>query len=134
MRESFKQAFQVIDVATAVPTMKDCCFYEQIGVYQLLQAVPRAVLRTFVTDQIGPLLAADRRHHLNLVQTLTVYLRAMGSKEKTAKQLFIHRQTLYNRLEKISDIMGEDYVTPRRRYCLEMALLGNRLLNEKETE
>ncbi|MCI1858684.1 MAG: PucR family transcriptional regulator [Sporolactobacillus sp.] len=134
MRESFKQAFQVIDVATAVPTMKDCCFYEQIGVYQLLQAVPRSVLRTFVTDQIGPLLAADRRHHLNLVHTLTVYLRAMGSKEKTARQLFIHRQTLYNRLEKISDIMGEDYVTPRRRYCLEMALLGNRLLNEKETE
>ncbi|MDF2909461.1 MAG: polyketide synthase regulator [Sporolactobacillus laevolacticus] len=124
---SFKEAYQVIEVSQTVPSMKDCCFYAKMGVYQLLKAVPLPTLGDFVNDQLGDLLDYDRKHHLNLIETLDIYSKCMGSKGETAKRLFIHRQTLYNRLEKIRDILGEDFFEPHRRHCLEMALLGHPL-------
>jgi Sugar diacid utilization regulator len=129
--KSFKEAYQVIEIAQAVPAMRDCCFYDKTGIYQLLQAVPQPLLQSFVHDQIGRLIDHDRTHHLNLIRTLTEYFRCMGSKGETAKRLYIHRQTLYNRLEKISDILGENFFEPQRRYCIEMALLGFELLGQK---
>ncbi|WP_338325992.1 PucR family transcriptional regulator [Sporolactobacillus shoreae] len=128
--KSFKEAYQVIEVSQTVPAMKHCCFYDKIGIYQLLEAVPEPLLNSFVNDHLGALISYDVLHHLNLIGTLDVYFKCMGSKGETAKELFIHRQTLYNRLEKISDILGEDFFEPQKRYCLEMALLGYELLGE----
>jgi purine catabolism regulator len=129
--KSFKEAYQVIEIAQSVPAMKGCCFYDQAGIYQLLQAVPRPLLQVFVSDQIGTLIEHDRTHHLNLIQTLAEYFRCMGSKGETAGKLYIHRQTLYNRLEKISHLLGKDFFEPERRYCIEMALLGFELLGNR---
>ncbi|MCO7176225.1 PucR family transcriptional regulator [Sporolactobacillus kofuensis] len=126
---SFNEAYQVIEVSQSVPTMQRCIFYAKMGVYQLLKSVPQPILIDFVKDQLGKLIDYDHKHHLNLIETLDMYFKCMGSKGETAKKLFIHRQTLYNRLEKIRDILGEDFFEPQRRHCLEMALLGNPLSN-----
>ncbi|MCL1631757.1 PucR family transcriptional regulator [Sporolactobacillus sp. CPB3-1] len=125
---SFKEAYQVIELSQTVPAMKDCYFYEKMGVYRLLKSVPHSILSEFICDQLGGLLDYDRSHHLNLAETLSMYFRYMGSKGETARRLFIHRQTLYNRLDKIRDILGDDFFEPQRRYALEMALLGYPLL------
>ncbi|GGL48723.1 PucR family transcriptional regulator [Sporolactobacillus putidus] len=125
---SFNEAYQVIELSKTVPSMKRYCFYDNIGIYQLLKAIPQQVLTTFVSDELGDLITYDSKHHLNLIATLDVYFKNMGSKGETAKQLFIHRQTLYNRLEKLTDLLGEDFFEPQRRYCLEMALLGYEML------
>lgn len=125
---SFKEAFQVIELSQTVPAMKQNHYYASIGVYQLLHAVPYPILSDFVQDQLGELIAYENKHHLHLIDTLAMYFKCMGSKGETAKRLFIHRQTLYNRLEKISDILGEDYFQPQRRHCLEMAMLGYPLI------
>ncbi|MFD2695217.1 PucR family transcriptional regulator [Sporolactobacillus shoreicorticis] len=121
---SFKEAYQVIEISQTVPAMEKCCFYGNLGVYQLLNTVPGPILNEFIHDQLGQLIDYDHKHHLNLVDTLSMYFKCMGSKGETARKLFIHRQTLYNRLEKIRDILGNDFFEPNRRHCLEMALLG----------
>ncbi|WP_373428263.1 helix-turn-helix domain-containing protein [Paenibacillus sp. W4I10] len=41
---------------------------------------------------------------------------------------FIHRQTLYNRLEKLEELMGPGYMDQGRRICLEMALLAHAMI------
>lgn len=122
--QSFNEAYQVAEISRTVPFMKDRPFYEDIGVYQILKAVPEAFLTSYVHDHLGDLIAYDKKHHLSLIETLDVYFRNMGSKRETANHLFIHRQTLYNRLEKIKEILGVDFFEPQKRYCLEMALLG----------
>jgi purine catabolism regulator len=127
---SFKEAYQVIEISQTVPAMKQRNFYGKMGVYQLLKAVPEPILSEFIMDQLGQLIDYDHKHHLNLVDTLSMYFQCMGSKGETAKKLFIHRQTLYNRLEKIRDILGEDFFEPEHRHCLEMALLGHPLIEE----
>ncbi len=131
---SFNEACQVIELSKTVPSMKHCCFYDDLGIYQLLKAVPQPFLITFISDQLGSLIAYDGKHHLNLIKTLDVYFRNMGSKGETARQLFIHRQTLYNRLEKLADLLGDNFFEPQRRYCLEMALLGYEMLGSGHSE
>ncbi|MDR0270381.1 PucR family transcriptional regulator ligand-binding domain-containing protein [Paenibacillus sp.] len=123
IHRSFKEAEQVLEV-TRSAAVREGLFYDQIGVYRLLKAIPAETLESFIRDQLGALMAYDQEHHLHLLPTLDMYLKCMGSKNDTAKALYIHRQTLYNRLDKLEEILGEDYLEPSRRICLEMALLA----------
>lgn len=52
-----------------------------------------------------------------------MYLQCHGLKKETAEKLFIVRQTLYHRLEKIEQIIGSDFMNYENRLCLEMMLL-----------
>ncbi|RAP73596.1 PucR family transcriptional regulator [Paenibacillus montanisoli] len=125
---SYEEAQQVIDVARSVPAYEGCMFYDRLGVYQLLKAVPKlSFLAAYVEDHLGALLAYDREHHLQLIETLDAYFACMGSKQETAARLHIHRQTLYNRLDKLAMLLGEDFLETDKRRCLEMALMAYKL-------
>ncbi|MDO7907118.1 PucR family transcriptional regulator [Paenibacillus sp. JX-17] len=126
---SFEEGYQVIEVTRSVPAMKGQLFYDRLGIYQLLKAVPaKSMLTTFVEDHLGVLINYDREHQLQLVQTLEMYYQCFGSKRETAERLFIHRQTLYNRLDKIGELIGGNLLESETRQCLEMALLAYRML------
>ncbi|MDI3328812.1 MAG: PucR family transcriptional regulator ligand-binding domain-containing protein [Alicyclobacillaceae bacterium] len=102
--------------------------YDDLHIWQLFLEVNADALRQFVEDQIGTLLAHDRQHGTELVETLRVFLASSQSKQQAAKSLFIHRQTLYYRLEQITALLGEDWETPPRRLALETALAAHQFL------
>ncbi|QRG70640.1 PucR family transcriptional regulator [Brevibacillus choshinensis] len=98
-------------------------FFSDLGLFRLLFHIPpEPVLQNFIDDYLGPLLAHDREYGSSLVSTLRVYLDAHLSKQEAAEKLYIHRQTLYHRLEKITECLGEDFTLPHRRLCYEIAL------------
>lgn len=108
-------------------------FFADLGLFRLLFHIPtEPVLASFITDYLGPLLAHDEKHGSALVHTLRVYLDANLSKQEAAERLFIHRQTLYHRLEKIAELIGDDYTAPERRICLEIALRAREWLQKEE--
>ncbi|MCP5972660.1 helix-turn-helix domain-containing protein, partial [Klebsiella pneumoniae] len=45
-----------------------------------------------------------------------------GSKQETAKRLFIVRQTLYHRIEKLESFLGADFMEADKRLALELML------------
>jgi purine catabolism regulator len=55
---------------------------------------------------LRPLLAYDRETDSELMRTLQAYLGADGSPTKTAAALFIHRNSLSYRLNRIGDLLG----------------------------
>lgn len=61
----------------------------------------------FVDKRLGPLLEHDRNRSFRLLDTLRVYLEHNGHKAAAARALSINRQTLYHRLERIEDVVGE---------------------------
>ncbi|MFF0826098.1 PucR family transcriptional regulator [Brevibacillus sp. NPDC003359] len=108
-------------------------FFADLGLFRLLFYVPdEPVLKAFISDYLGPLLAHDQAHGSSLVHTLRVYLDANLSKQEAAEKLYIHRQTLYHRLEKIAEILGEDYTETQNRICLEIALRARDWLSKEE--
>lgn len=129
---SFAEAHQVIEVSRSVAGMKNVLFYDKLGVYQLLKAAPYTFLKSFVEEQLGVLIRYDEKHELHLLETLKVYMDCFGSKNESAKALFIHRQTLYNRLNKLEELLGDDWLDPHRRTSLEMALLAYDMLQHSQ--
>ncbi|MFC4304577.1 PucR family transcriptional regulator [Cohnella boryungensis] len=128
---SFHESYQVIEVKRIIPALSDALFYDELGAYRLLKAVPRqSILSEFIDDQLGALVAYDLLHGTQLVETLDVYLKCFGSKQDTAAKLFVHRQTLYARLEKLEELLGADYGSQHRRIGLELALMGHRMLGQ----
>ncbi|MFZ0371458.1 MAG: helix-turn-helix domain-containing protein, partial [Halobacillus sp.] len=74
---------------------------------------------------LEPIIQDDLKHNANLLETLRVYLSCTGSKKETADRVFVVRQTLYHRLEKLEKLLGSDFMESEKRQVLEFALLAN---------
>jgi purine catabolism regulator len=104
------------------------CF-DDLHAWQLFLQVNPAVLAEYIRHQIGPLLDYDRENGTELVRTLETFFAVGQSKQQAAKALYIHRQTLYYRLEQISSLLGNDWESPARRLALATALAAHRFLS-----
>ena len=90
---------------SASDAVLDCV---ELSVPRLVHAVgDERVLSALVDDVLGELVAHDRRRGTALFVTLTAYLRHGTSKTATAKALHLQRQSLYQRLARIFEIIGE---------------------------
>ncbi|MHC0430491.1 PucR family transcriptional regulator [Streptomyces sp. O3] len=83
-------------------------------------------LAAFVGRAIGPLRAHDRRSKTPLLPTLETYLAHAGRKAETARELHLNRQTLYNRLARIAELLGTDLDDPQTVLALSLALRARR--------
>ncbi|APY89040.1 PucR family transcriptional regulator [Streptomyces alfalfae] len=83
-------------------------------------------LAAFVDRAIGPLREHDRRAKPPLLPTLQTYLAHAGRKAETARELHLNRQTLYNRLARISELLGTDLDDPQTVLALSLALRARR--------
>ncbi len=78
-----------------------------LGIPRFVAAVNRSALVTeLVEEQLGDLLAHDRRRGGELFETLATYLRQSGRKTDTAAALHLQRQSLYQRLERVLALLG----------------------------
>ena len=81
--------------------------YEDLGLYKYLLRVP---LEDRVRDRHGDALRRlrdyDRRRQSQLLRTLEEFLRQRGNMAATAKALYVHPNTLRQRLRRIADLTG----------------------------
>ncbi|MET7767530.1 PucR family transcriptional regulator [Nocardia sp. NPDC005366] len=90
---------------------------------ETLPASERARLAAVLT----PLIDRDAAHHSSLTRTLEVYLRHGASPTRCAAALHIGRQSLYQRLERIRELLGYDPNDPALAATLLLALCAHRL-------
>ncbi|MFD3660467.1 PucR family transcriptional regulator [Streptomyces sp. NPDC058659] len=83
-------------------------------------------LAAFVDRAIGPLRDHDGTSRPPLLPTLETYLAHAGRKAETARELHLNRQTLYNRLARISELLGTDLDDPQTVLALSLALRARR--------
>ncbi|MFJ8027385.1 PucR family transcriptional regulator [Streptomyces sp. NPDC096311] len=83
-------------------------------------------LAAFVDRAIGPLRDHDLRSKPPLLPTLETYLAHAGRKAETARELHLNRQTLYNRLARIGELLGTDLDDPQTVLALSLALRARR--------
>ena len=79
-------------------------------------------LRRFAQRRLGPVLEHDRRRKAKLLPTLETYLAHGGRKAETARALHLERQSLYHRLGRIQELLGEDLDNEDTRLGLHLAL------------
>ncbi|WP_228798499.1 helix-turn-helix domain-containing protein [Nocardia cyriacigeorgica] len=72
--------------------------------------------------EIAPLIAYDRDHGTALTETAWTFLETNAALADTAARLFIHRNTVRQRLARIADLLGADWLDTTRRLDLHLAL------------
>jgi purine catabolism regulator len=124
VKESYETAQETIEIQKDTGVLAKP-FYHELHVNKVILKIKQTgTLESFIEEYIGSLLSYDREKNGQLLKTLKIYLALSGSKQETAKELFIVRQTLYHRLDKISALLGDDYMQPHKRFAIELALHG----------
>lgn len=101
----------------------DVASYADVGTHGMLLALHEpTVLRRFADDVLGTIRDHDARNGTDLETTLRVFLSNDGQWSVTAHQLFIHVNTLRNRLQRISELTGRDLARLDERVNLFLAL------------
>jgi hypothetical protein len=103
----------------------DSVIYEELHFEKLLISMEENDLLDWIYEYLMPLIEYDQKNDSNLLFTLYIYLQCLGNKKEAASRLFIVRQTLYHRLEKLEEFLGRDFIKDNsKRLMLEVALAG----------
>ena len=88
----------------------------------LLEQQPAARLEPFVDRLVGPLLASDTDRGTEHIATLRSFLATNGSLQATAREQYLHVNTVRHRLARIRDLTGRDPLVFADRVALAIAL------------
>ncbi len=128
-RDSFRQAGQALEMARRLGEIKPL-YFPDLSVYRLLMQIEHnPELINFYEGTIGPLLAYEGGN--DLIQTLEAYFENKGNLSQTAEELYIHRNTLLYRMDRIQDILKIDLDRPTSRLAVQLALYIHRMMGSK---
>lgn len=109
--------------------------FNSLGVYRLLgQLEELGQVKEFTQQVIGPLVQYDKQHRSSLVQTIDAYFEHHGNISQTAETLYIHRNTLLYRLERIQELTEHDLNQSNMRLALHLALKIWQLRSDRDDE
>ncbi|WP_165821207.1 helix-turn-helix domain-containing protein [Nocardioides gansuensis] len=80
-------------------------------------------LTSFLDHALGRLEAYDRDHNTQLIDTISAYFDHNLNVAKTARSLFVHANTVVKRLERVADVLGDDWQAEPSATRLRVALL-----------
>ncbi len=127
--KSYRQAVTVCRLQYGGITKKGSVYYAEMGLYKLLMNIEdREVLEDYYAHTIKPLADYDSDHQTNLVAVLASYLFHNCSVQEAAEELFIHRNTVNYRLNKISELTHMDLSSQKSRLELQAGLMVKNIL------
>lgn len=105
----FRQASEALRLAKNAGFSKKLNFFDDFAVHSFLEAnVSDIEMRRFFENTLGELYRYDKETESALVPTLASWLDNNLNVAQTARALFIHRNTLLYRIDKISAILNTD--------------------------
>jgi purine catabolism regulator len=125
---SHREALRALAVSRRTRGAGHVSLFEDLGVDRLLAGCVDGELAAFREATLGKLLAYDAAHQTELVRTLDAYLGQSGNATLAAKALFVHYNTLRQRLRTIEQILGASLDDPDARLSLGLALRVLRML------
>ncbi|MBQ2086739.1 MAG: helix-turn-helix domain-containing protein, partial [Selenomonas sp.] len=103
---SFQEARQALSLGRFRQPENGITCYENLGVLKLLSHIRIEELDDYVQETLGTLIKYDGDNHTDYMHTLEIYFQENESLPQAAERLFIHANTLRNRLRKIETVMG----------------------------
>lgn len=127
--KSYQTALETIRIQDRLANQTDSHFYDDLHIFRLISQLNRHLdLHEIVLEYLEPVINYDKKYNGKLMDTLKTYLSCNGSKQETAKRLFIVRQTLYHRIQKIEKLIGKDFMNHEKRLTIEFMILSYEFL------
>jgi sugar diacid utilization regulator len=106
--------------------------FNDLGVYRYLYKIAHMDdLRDVYQDQIAHIDSYDQRKNTDLLDTLEIYLECAGNLTKTSERLFVHRNTLIQRLERLQSLCDINLQERSNWLTLQVAIKVYKLRNSE---
>ena len=110
-------------------------FFDAMGVYQILFSIDDTMILSDMYYQLlNPLLEYDKQHKGELIETFYQYLIHDGNQLEMSKDLFMHRNTINYRMNKIKEILNNDLSSFESKIAYMIAFYIKNMLEDKEEE
>ncbi len=129
LARSFKEAQVAIEVGKVFDTEKNIVNYESLGIGRLIYQLPTTLCEMFLQEVFkkGSLESLDRE----TLMTIQSFFENNLNVSETSRKLFVHRNTLVYRLEKIKKLTGLDLREFEHAITFKVALMVKRYLVSK---
>ncbi len=129
LARSYKEAQVALEVGKVFDTEKNIISYENLGIGRLIYQLPTTLCEMFLQEVFknGSLDSLDRE----TLMTIQAFFENNLNVSETSRKLFVHRNTLVYRLEKIRKLTGLDLREFDHAITFKVALMVKRYLTTK---
>lgn len=122
--KSYHQAESIQRLQSREKISKSLVFYSDMGIYKLLMGIEdKEIIQEYYEKAILPLCDYDEKNNSDLTQVLRSYLSHNGSVKETADELFVHRNTINYKLNKIAELLDIDLSSLNARLQLSVGFM-----------
>ena len=131
LAHSFKDAQVALEVGKVFDTEKTTINYESLGIARLIYQLPTTLCEMFLSEVFrrGSLESLDRE----TLMTIQAFFDNNLNVSETSRKLFVHRNTLVYRLEKIKKLTGLDLREFDHAITFKVALMVKKYVISKPT-
>jgi sugar diacid utilization regulator len=123
LRAAYRDAVRALNLLLALGRTGTSATIAELGFFgQMIGRAGPNELRTFLDHALGPVIDYDRQRGADLLTTLEAVLSQGGHLANSARALGIHINTLYQRLERLDQILGDGWRESDRRLELHLAV------------
>ena len=132
LARAYKEAQIALEVGKVFETEKNIISYENLGIGRLIYQLPTTLCEMFLQEVFkrGSLESLDRE----TLMTIQCFFENNLNVSETSRKLFVHRNTLVYRLEKIRKITGLDLREFEHAITFKVALMVKKYLSSKPTK
>ena len=129
LARAYKEAQVAIEVGKVFDTEKNIISYENLGIGRLIYQLPTTLCEMFLQEVFkkGSIESLDRE----TLMTVQCFFENNLNVSETSRKLFVHRNTLVYRLEKIRKITGLDLREFEHAITFKVALMVKKYLTSK---
>ncbi len=130
LADAYKEAQTAIDVGKVFDTEKSIINYENLGIGRLIYQLPTTLCEIFLSEVFkkNPLDSLDQE----TLFTINKFFENSLNVSETSRKLFVHRNTLVYRLEKIKKLTGLDLRQFDHAIIFKVALMVRKYLASRE--
>ena len=132
LARAYKEARIALEVGKVFDTEKNPISYENLGIGRLIYQLPTTLCEIFLQEVFrrGSLDSLDRE----TLETVKAFFENNLNVSETSRKLFVHRNTLVYRLEKIRKLTGLDLREFDHAVTFKVALMVKKYLTSKPTK
>ena len=131
LADSYKEAQTAIDVGKVFDTEKSIINYENLGIGRLIYQLPTTLCEIFLSE-VFKKNSIDSLDQETLF-TINKFFENNLNVSETSRKLFVHRNTLVYRLEKIKKLTGLDLRQFDHAIVFKVALMVRKYLSSRES-
>ena len=132
LAKAYQEAQVALEVGKVFENEKNIISYENLGIGRLIYQLPTTLCEMFLQEVFkkGSLESLDRE----TLMTIQCFFENNLNVSETSRKLFVHRNTLVYRLEKIRNLTGLDLREFNHAITFKVALMVRKYLDSKPTK